>query len=55
MIRQKVNIFQMLTYWIYLMSASKASERPAAVSSVAAVAAALFSGAAQSCRAEKRY
>ena len=39
----------------YLMSASKASERQAAVSAVAAVAAALFSGAAQSCRAEKRY
>ena len=46
------NIFQMV---IYLMSASKASERQAAVASVAAVEAALFSGAAQSCRAEKRY
>ena len=39
----------------YLMSASKASERQEAISSVAAVAAALFSGAAQSCRAENRY
>ena len=37
------------------MSAWKASERLAAVSSVAAVLATLFRGMAQSCKAEKRY